>query len=162
MASTNAGPEYGKANGMYLNAKDVDEKIFWLEEMIKHAPKHKSSEKMVAELKTRLIKLRDKKEKSRSVGKSTLKSIRKDGPQVVLVGFTNSGKSTIINNLTNANSLVAEYEYTTFSPVVGAMDYGGIKIQVIDLPAVTSEFFDKGLVNSTDLVLLVINYFDDL
>ncbi|MEK6919172.1 MAG: GTPase [Nanoarchaeota archaeon] len=162
MASTNAGPEYGKAQGNYLNAKDVDEKIFFLQEMIKYAPKHKSSEKMVAELKTRLIKLRDKKEKSKSVGKSTLKAIRKDGPQAVLVGFTNSGKSSILNCLTNASSLVAEYEYSTVMPVIGAMSYGGIVTQVIDLPAVNSDFFDKGLVNSADLVLVVVNNYDDL
>ncbi|MBS3074558.1 50S ribosome-binding GTPase [Candidatus Pacearchaeota archaeon] len=162
MASTNAGPEYGKAQSNYLAAKDIDEKIFWLQEMIKFCPRHKSSEKMLAELKTRLIKLRDKKEKSRSVGKSTAKVIRKEGPQAVLVGFTNSGKSSILNVLTNAQSPVADYGFTTIEPVIGTMDYDGVKIQIIDLPAVNHESFDKSIANSADLILIVINSYDDL
>ncbi len=162
MASTNAGPEYGKAQNNYLNAKTIDEKILFLEEMIKFAPKHKSSEKMVAELKTRLIKLRDKKEKSKSVGKSTQKSIKKEGPQVVLVGFTNSGKSSVLKALTNTSPEIADYMFTTYAPLIGTMDYNGVKIQIIDLPAVNHEFFDKSLVNSTELLLVVINNYDDI
>lgn len=162
MSSTNAGPEYGKANGNYLNAKSIEDKIFWLEEMIRFCPRHKSSEKMLSELKTRLIKLKEKKEKSKSVGKSTQKSIKKEGPQATLIGFTNSGKSSILKALTNADSLIAPYDFTTKEAIIGTIDYNGVKIQLIDLPAVNHEFFDKGLANSTDLLLVIINNFDDI
>jgi ribosome-interacting GTPase 1 len=162
MASTNAGPEYGHAEKNYLNAKDVDDKIFWLSEMIKFAPKHKSSEKMVDELKTRLIKLRDKKEKSRSVGKSTVKAIKKEGPQAALIGFTNSGKSSVLSALTNAKTLIADYDFTTKIASVGTMDQGGVKVQIIDLPALNHESFDKGIVNTTDLLLIIITDYDEI
>lgn len=162
MASTNAGPEYGKAESQYLNSQSIDDKIFWLGEMIRFAPKHKSSEKMVAELKTRLIKLKDKKEKSKSVGKSSVKGIKKEGPQAVLVGFTNSGKSSILSAITNAKSLSGDYDFTTTSPVVGTMDYDGVKVQIIDLPAISHDSFDRGIVNTADLLLIVINDFDDI
>lgn len=60
MASTNQSPQYQKAESMFLEAKTNEEKLRWMEEMIKEAPKHKSSEKMVANLKTRYIKLKEK------------------------------------------------------------------------------------------------------
>ena len=65
MASTNQGPEYQKAEQKYLNAQTPDEQIYWLEEMIRECPKHKSAESMLANLKTRLKKLREKQEKSK-------------------------------------------------------------------------------------------------
>ncbi len=162
MASTNQGPEYFAAERQYSCAQTIDDKVYWLEQMIKNFKKHKSSEKMLAELKTRLIKLREKKEKSRSVGKTTLKSIRKEGPQAALVGFTNSGKSSILNTLTNTSPEISEYPFTTKEPLIGAMDYDGVKIQIIDLPAITHESFDKGLVNSADLLIIVINNYEEL
>ena len=50
----NAGYEYFNAEKRYLDAQTLDEKITALEEMIKVAPKHKGSENLLAELKTRL------------------------------------------------------------------------------------------------------------
>jgi len=162
MGSANAGPEYGRAEGKYLAAADFEERIYWLGEMIKLAPKHKSSEKMVAELKTRLIKLREKAEKNKKVGKSTQKGIKKDGPQAVLVGFTNSGKSALLNALTNASPEVANYEFTTKHALIGTMDFESVKIQMIDLPAPNHEGFDKSVANTADLLLVVISDFEDL
>lgn len=74
----NAGYEYANAEKKYFQAITLDEKIIALEEMIKAAPKHKSSEHHVAELKNRLRRFLEKKEKSKSVGKTTQKSIRKE------------------------------------------------------------------------------------
>ncbi len=56
----NAGPEYAAAEKKYFAAKTLEERIIGLEEMIRTAPKHKSSENFVAELKKRLIKVREK------------------------------------------------------------------------------------------------------
>src|SRR3989338_4327279 len=111
----NAGHEYFTVEGKYLAAQTLEEKIYWLEEMIKKAPKHKSSENFVAELKTRLKKFREKAEKAakKSGGK---KGVRKEGFQFVLVGKTNSGKSLLLSKLTNAFQIVSEFKFTTRSP----------------------------------------------
>ena len=69
----------------YLKAQTDEDKIYWTEEMIRTAPKHKSSENFVAELKQRLKKLQEKEEKA-SKKKSGNKGIRKEGFQFVLVG----------------------------------------------------------------------------
>ena len=82
MASTNQSPQYLKAQSMFFQAKTNDEKLRWLEEMIRECPKHKSSEKMLANLKTRYIKLKEKIEKIKKSGKSSSKSgIKKEEMQ---------------------------------------------------------------------------------
>ena len=157
----NAGHEYFTAEGKYLAAQTLEEKIYWLEDMIKKAPKHKSSENFVSELKTRLRKLQEKKEKiaKKSGGR---KGIRKEGFQFVLIGKTNSGKSLLLNKLTNANSSVGEYWFTTKKPVIGTFEFEGTSAQVIDLPSVGSENFDVGLVNNADCLIFVVEDLNDL
>jgi len=161
--TVNAGPEYFAAEKKYLASKDIDEKIFYLQEMIKFAPKHKSSEKFVAELKNRLRRYLEKKEKAKKTGKTTMKSIRKEHKQVVLVGFTNSGKSSLLAKLTNAKPEISPNRFTTKSPILGTMDYEGVKAQIVDLPSIGSEFFDIGIVNTADIILIVLEKsLDDL
>src|SRR3990167_2096493 len=128
----NASYEYLNAEKEYLNAQSIRDRIYWLEEMIKKAPKHKSSDNFLSELKKRLKKLREKDEvaKKKSGGK---KGIRKEGFQFALVGKTNSGKSLLLSRLTNAQSLVANYKFTTKEPEVGTFEYDGVKAQVVDI-----------------------------
>ena len=112
MSSTNQGPEYFAAEKKYLVAQSVEEKVYWLQEMIRNFKKHKGSEKMLAELKTRLIKLREKREKSKKARKGK-KGIRKEGFQVILLGPTNSGKSSLLKKLTNALPKISPNPHTT-------------------------------------------------
>jgi len=161
MASTNQSPEYQKAEQKYLNAQTPDEQICWLEEMIRECPKHKSAESMLANLKTRLKKLREKQEKNKkkSGGKH---GIRKAELQVALVGFANSGKSSILKALTNANPLISEFPFTTQQPEIGMMSYDNVQVQIIDLPSLKNENFEIGLVNTTDVILIVINKIEEI
>ncbi len=71
-----------------------------------------------------------------------LKSIADVG----LVGFPNAGKSTLINALTNAQSKVAAYPFTTLNPQLGRMKSGGKKIVIADIPGIIEDAHrDKGL-----------------
>ena len=151
----NASYEYFDAEKEYLNATTLEDKIYWLEEMIRRAPKHKSSENFVSELKRRLIKFREKAEKGRksSHGK---KGIRKEGFQFVLVGFPNRGKSSVLARITNASPKISEHGFSTTTPEIGTFYYEGVKAQVIDLPPIGSENFDIGIVNTTDCVIEVV------
>lgn len=156
----NAGPEYFKAEEAYRNAKKREEKIEALEEMIRKLPKHKGTENVLAQLKRRLAKL--KKETSGKAKSSSKSAIRKEGSaQVCVVGVTNSGKSSLLRALTNADVKVGDYEYTTKSPVVGMMDYYGVKIQLVEIPSTFSKS-SIGIVNNCDLILILIDGTDDL
>lgn len=157
----NAGYEYFDAEKRYLQAQTLDEKIAALEEMIKVAPKHKGSENLLAELKTRLKKFREKSEKARKSGGGK-KGIKKEGYQVLLVGPTNSGKSALLAAITNARPAISSTPYTTLEPILGTMDYEGVKAQVVDQPSIGNGAFDIGLINNADCLLLVVERLDDL
>jgi len=162
MASTNQSPQYQKAEGKFLTAKTDEERIIYLEEMIRECPKHKSSEKMLANLKTRHKKLREKLEKVRKSGKGRKSGIKKEDMQAVIVGFTNTGKSSLLTLLTNAKPEISDYNFTTKHPVVGMMSYAGTGIQLIEIPAFGSEHYDRGLVNTADVILILVNSLADI
>ncbi len=152
----NPGYEYVNAEKKYLQALTLEERIVATEEMIKTAPKHKSSENLLALLRTRLKKFLVKKEKNKKVGKTTQKSIRKEGYQIVLLGFPNSGKSSLLKALTNAKPLISPIAFTTRMPELGTLVYQGVKAQIVDLPAIGAETFDIGIVNTADCIVIVI------
>lgn len=156
----NAGYEFFDAEKKYLEADSAEDKIFYLEQMLKLSPKHKSSEKFNAELKTRLKKLKEKSEKaSKKAGGK--KGIRKEGYQFLLIGFTNSGKSSLLAKLTNAKPRTSEHQFTTTFPEIGTFYHEGIKAQMIDQPSLGSDNFDVGIANNADCLIYVIESFDE-
>src|SRR5919197_2976152 len=54
--------------------------------------------------------------------------------QVILVGPTNAGKSTLLRALTGRPVAVGDYRFTTLRPAAGAVDCGGARVQLVDLP----------------------------
>jgi ribosome-interacting GTPase 1 len=148
----NAPIEYFKAEEKFRNAKSKEEKILALEEMIRLLPRHHGSENMFAQLKARMAKLKKETEKkgAKKIG------ISKEGDaQVCIIGLTNSGKSTLLAELTNAKPVISEYEYTTTKPEIGMMDYSGIKIQIIEIPA-TFESEYMSIAKGSDLLVLTV------
>lgn len=157
MASTNQSPQYQKAEVKFQNAQTDDERIECLEEMMRECPKHKSSEKMLANIKTRYIKLKKKIETEKKTKKSAVRAgIKKEGLQAVIIGKTKTGKSSLISRLTNAKPTISEYDFSTRTPVVGMMDYNGVPIQMIEVPAIESDYYDRGVTNSADTILILI------
>lgn len=162
MASTNQSPFYKKAEAKFLDAQTDEERITYLEEMIKECPKHKSSEKMLANLKTRYKKLKRKLEKTKKSGKSGKVGIKKEEMQAAIIGMTNTGKSSLLSLLTNAKPKIAEHKFTTKNPVVGMTGFEDTSIQLIEVPAFESEYYDRGIVNTTDTILILISYLDQI
>ncbi len=162
MSSTNQSPQYLKAQARFLQAQTDTEKLLALEEMIRECPKHKSSESMLANLKTRRKKLLEKIEKRSRKSKSSKHGIKKESMQTVIIGKTNSGKSTLMSLLTNTKPEISPYGFTTKNPVVGMIDYSGTQIQLIENPAIESEYYDKGLTHSTDTLLIVVNKLEEV
>jgi len=119
-------------------ATDNDEKISILEEMLAICPKHKGTEKLQKDIKAKIAKL--KREQPKKTKGEALYYIQKEGAgQVVIVGPPNSGKSSLLNALTNAQAEVASYPFTTKIPQPAMMPYQNILIQLIDTPPLTKE-----------------------
>ena len=158
----NASPHYLKAEQEYLQAVTTEQKISCLKKMLTLAPKHKGSENLLKQLKTRLAKLKYSKEKEDKAGKSSYKGIRKEDMQAVFIGKTNSGKSSLLKVLTNTEPEIADYDFTTKYPLVGTMKYLNMNIQLIENPAIDSPFYNKGLPHTADTILLVVNYLEEI
>jgi len=153
----NAGPEYFGAEKRYSEARTVEEKIIALQEMIRTAPKHKGAEHLLADLRKRLSKLKKEALIERKKSHKPKFAIRKEGAaQICIIGLTNSGKSTLLNSLTNAHVKIAEYPYTTKEPQVGMMIYNDLQFQLIEIP---SSFNSEslGLLHSCDLIIVVLD-----
>lgn len=161
----NAGIEYGKAEREYFEAGTSEEQLAALQKMLSVAPDHKGSEKLRKQIKTKIAKLKDSIKKSSKKGGYQKVSIKKDGAALIsIVGTTNSGKSTLLNKLTNANAKVADYPFTTKKPVQGVLDYKGIKLQIVEIPAIVKNFHETELgpsllaiIKQSDLVILTFN-----
>ncbi len=167
----NATPEYQAAERKYNEAKTVQEKITALEEMLRKAPKHKSAENLVADIKRKLAKYRAQVEKEKqTAGKKFHIAVKKEGAaQVVLVGLTNSGKSYLLSKLTNAKPEISEHEFTTKMPEIGIMEHQGVKIQLVEIPAITEDFINKekgptffSIIRNSDLIVFVLKEESDM
>ncbi len=162
----NLTPQYYEAEKAYKEARTVDEKIAALQEMLAVIPKHKGTEKIQGELKKRLSRLREEGEKKEK-GPATFNpyKIQEEGAgQVVLVGYPNVGKSSILGALSNAKVTIAEYPFSTSLPLAGMVPYEDIKIQVIDTPPiiegeVPGDLF--GTFQRADRLVIVIDAGDD-
>jgi|SRR3989344_6812672 len=164
--ATNPGYEYANALKKYHEAKTVNEKLKALHEMLQTAPKHKSAENLLADIKAKIAKYKKMVEKEASQKKGKTKfSIKKEGSATIcIVGTTNSGKSTLLKDLTNAKPEIAPYPFTTKKPEVGTLDYNGIKLQVIEIPSIVKNFRDTknglaflSIIRMSDLVILMFN-----
>lgn len=137
----NLPPQYYEAEEVFRNAQTPEEKIAALKEMLAIMPKHKGTEKLQADLKKRISKLKEEKEKK---GKSTSSYnpylIEKEGAgQIILLGAPNVGKSSIVGKLSNAKVKIARYPFTTSLPSAGMVEYEDIQIQLIDTPPLIVE-----------------------
>ncbi len=155
----NAHPEYIQAEKEFLAAQTDEEKLVALENMVKKAPSHKGAETLRINLKMRYKKLKEKLRKEQIKAKSRGKQqqgIKKLDMQAILLGFTNSGKSSIFNALTGADAEIASYGFTTKESQQAIMNHKSTQVQIIDLPPVGSENFDRSLIATTDTILIIV------
>lgn len=158
----NVHPEFVLAEKKFHLAKTSEEKLEAMEEMIRAMPQHKSAESLRANLRRRYKKLKESietKKKSSSRGKV---GIKKEDMQAVIIGKENSGKSSLLEVLTNSKPHIAEYPFTTKYPEIGMMTYSNCQIQLIENPAINSESYDRGLTNSADVLLILITSLEEL
>ncbi len=167
---TNLPPECTALEQAYLDAKRPSEKIAALQRYLAAIPKHKGTERLCARLKTKLAKLRlEEATKKGQRGPSYLGSqyaVKKEGAaQMVLVGLTCSGKSSILRTLTNAQPEVYGYPFTTQMPTPGMTAFEDVQIQLVEAPALFEGAGDGsgwgprvlGLARNGDGLILVVD-----
>jgi ribosome-interacting GTPase 1 len=162
---TNLPPEYYSAETNYKQAATPQEKITALEALIATIPKHKGTDKLRADFRKRLSKLREEAIKKKKGGRGDLYTVEKQGAaQAALVGFANSGKSSLLDVSTHAHPVIAEYPMSTVMPLSGMMPFEDIQYQLVDLPPVGNESTDgwvSGILRTADMLIFVIDLSED-
>lgn len=158
----NLPPQYHEAEKSYREAKSAQEKIRALETMLAIMPKHKGTDKLRADLRRRMSKLSEELETKYVIGKKGLSyQVKREGAgQAVLLGLPNVGKSQLLSAITNATPEVADYPFTTQTPIPGMMGFENIQIQIVDLPPITNHESQPWLVNllrSADIFLILVD-----
>ena len=147
----------------------LEEEIEDLREEIANTPYNKSPEKPIGRLKAKLAEKKEKLERQASSGGGQGYAVEKTGDATVgLVGFPSVGKSTLLNALTNAESEVGEYEFTTLDVNPGMLKHKGANIQILDVPGlIEGAAGGRGggqevlsVVRTTDLVVFVLSVFE--
>jgi ribosome-interacting GTPase 1 len=163
----NLPPQYSKAEEEYRKATTPAARLETLREMFRLLPKHKGTEKLQSDLKQKISRAKDEIEASKTGAKKAGVSHRvpREGAgQVVLVGPPNAGKSAILAALTSARPEVAPYPFTTRAPYPGMMTWEDVKVQLVDLPPLTADFFEPwvpSVIRSADAALLVVDLASD-
>lgn len=173
---TNVTPEFDKQRIIYEETEDLAQRIVELEKLLSLAPNHKGAERMIGDYRKKLAQLKAQLEKKREQDKARRSGgaeegvIRKEGAgQVCLIGVTNSGKSSIINAVTNAEFDVGDYPFTTPIPTPAMLALEDINIQLVELPGVFEGSHETGIgrqalsvARNTDCIAIVIDLSQDI
>jgi ribosome-interacting GTPase 1 len=147
----------------------LEEEIEDLREEIANTPYNKSTEQHIGRLKAKLAEKKEKLENQSSSGGGSGYAVEKTGDATVaLVGFPSVGKSSLLNALTNADSEVGEYEFTTLNVNPGMLKYRGANVQIMDVPGlIEGAAGGRGggrevlsVIRTADLVVFVLSAFE--
>lgn len=170
-------PEFDRQRIIYEETEDLAQRIVELEKLLSLAPNHKGGERMVgdyrkklAQLKALLEKRKEQERARRSGGGAEEGVVRKEGAgQICLIGVTNSGKSTLINSVTNAKLDVGDYPFTTPLPTPAMLTLEDINIQLVEIPGLFEGSNETGIgrqalavARNTDCIAIVIDLSQDI
>lgn len=160
---TNVTQEYKKAEQAFREAREPADRLRCLREMLRLIPKHKGTEHVQADIKTRIKQLTTELSQPRKGGARSgpAHAVRSEGAaQISLLGPPNAGKSMLHSALTGSHSTVGAWPHTTETPIPGMAPYHDIRFQLVDLPPVAHERMQPWLgtaLQPADAVLLVVD-----
>lgn len=147
----NLSPEYKLAETAYRAARDPEERLTHLREMLRTIPKHKGTEHLQADIKSRIKLLTEEvagPKKGGARGGVTV-AVRPEGAgQVALLGPPSSGKSSLHARLTGSSAAVGPYPFTTKAPQAGMLPFEDVLIQLVDLPPISADYMEGWMPNA--------------
>jgi ribosome-interacting GTPase 1 len=157
----NLPPQYFEAEKRFRSAKEPEEKIAALQAMLAVMPRHKGTDKLHAMLRQKIARFSQEAERKYATARRAGFYISREGAgQVMLVGPANAGKSQLLAALTEAIPEIAEYPFTTKTPIPGMMKFEDIQIQLVDTPPIGRKevrVLLSNVLRNADLIAIVID-----
>lgn len=162
----NLNADYRKAEAAFRQAREPAERLACLKDMLRTIPKHKGTDHLQADIKTRIKELTAE---LSGGGKGARRSgpvhaIHAEGAaQIALLGPPNSGKSSLHARLTGSHTPIGPYPLTTHEPIPGMLPHEDALLQLIDLPAISADYMEPWIVNAlqpADAAMLIIDIAD--
>jgi len=157
----NLPPQYFEAEKRFRAAKEPEEKIAALEAMLAIMPRHKGTDKLHAMLRQKIARFSQEAERKYATARRAGFYISREGAgQIMLVGPANAGKSQLLAALTEAIPEIAEYPFTTKTPIPGMMKFEDIQIQLVDTPPIGHKEVRVLLANTlrnADIIAIIID-----
>jgi len=160
----NLTPQYLEAEKNYRTAKSPLEKIAFLEEMLSVMPKHKGTDHLRADIRTKIARITQSLDKRTATKRASMIIEKVGAGQLAVIGPPNTGKSQIVASLTKATPTVAAYPFTTQNATPGMMSYENIQIQLVDTPPLTEqppEWWVLNIIRRADALLIVVDLDND-
>ncbi len=158
----------------YLEARTPEEKLRALQDFLSSVPKHKGTENLRAWVRRKIAELRREIEEKRlrraGRGGPSFFIEKKGAAQVVILGFTNSGKSSLLRTLTNARPEVSDVPFTTKTPTPGMLVFEDIQFQLVEAPAIVENASrgaiswgpsTLGLARNADMLMIILDLSND-
>ncbi len=158
----NLPPVYFEEEKRLREAKNADDKIAIIERMLAVVPHHKGTDHLIAQLRSRISKLKEERERRPQAQRKLdlLYNVKKEGAgQVVFIGFPNSGKSALVGALSGEPLEVGDYPYTTRILQTRMMRHEDVWIQLVDTPALGDEsqaMWFGNMMRKADLIVAVL------
>ena len=162
----NLSPEYKKAEQAFRAARDERDRLSCLKDMLRTIPKHKGTEHLQADIKSRIKQLTEELSGPKKTASRTgpVHSVRPEGAaQIALIGPPNSGKSSLHAALTGSRADIGPYPHTTHEPLPGMLAFEDIHFQLVDLPPLSTDYMESWYINAlqpADAALLVVDIAD--
>ena len=162
----NLTAQYHKAEEEFRRAATPDDQLRCLQTMLREIPKHKGTDKLQAELKQKISRVKNELNAPGKAGRRGygIRIPRQGAGTVVFLGGVNAGKSQLVASLTRARPEVAPYPFTTRKPMPGMMPWEDVMVQLVDTPPITEDYLEsymQGLIRGAELALLLVDLGSD-
>jgi len=162
----NLPPHYFEAEKRYREAKTGEAKIEALEEMLMIMPKHKGTDKLRADLRRRISKVKGQSQQKKGASRreSEYHIVKEGIAQIVVIGPPNTGKSSLVAALTNAKPEIAYFPHSTWKPTPGMIQYQNIQFQLVDTPPLSGDRIEPwmaDLLRRADIIVILLHLHGD-